>query len=234
MTQRTPLANLIQAQMRKLGLSDEALGRSLGYTNPAKAAGRLHALCNGLPLSAKSRCALWRLPAALNIAPDIVVQAVADTERMFAKHGQAVKEQRRLEQEAEDAACRASFQPHAVILTEHTTPTQITMCGLTGGARCRRIISFDLSQSPVTFITQALNALPQQTMARCDGGRSVMFFGKVFGLIINYAPDAALRCNLKGEPLEVLDNAYRVGEVRLSFGGGALKPSGVSRVLVLR
>ncbi|QGY01579.1 hypothetical protein MMSR116_06420 [Methylobacterium mesophilicum SR1.6/6] len=234
MIQRTPLANLIQTQMQKLGLSDEALGCSLGYTNPTKAAGRVHALCNGLPLSAKSHFALRRLPAALDIDPDIVVHAVSDTERLIALRKQAAEEQCRLEQEAEDAAWRASFQPQAVILTEHTIPTQITMCGLTGGAKCRRIIPLDLTQSPVTFIQQALDALPQQTVAGSDGGRGVLFFGEAFGLIINYAPDAALRCSLKGEPLEVLDKAYRLGEVRLSFGGGALEPSAVSRVLGLR
>ena len=61
-----------------------------------------------------------------------------------------------------------------------------------------------------------------------------MFFGKALGLIINYSPDAALRCDLDGKPLEVLDKAYRPGEVRLSFGGPPLSSAAVSRVLGFR
>ena len=115
----------------------------------------MHALCNGLPFSAKSRFALWRLPEALEAPPaDVVLQAVADTERLFAEREREAEEQRRLAREAEDAAWRTSFRPHAVIQTEHTVPTQITICGLTGGAGPRLIIPFDLSRSPVTFVQQ--------------------------------------------------------------------------------
>lgn len=53
--------------MQELGLTDEALGLRLGYANPAKAAGRVYALCNDRPFSAKSRFALWRLPDVLEL-----------------------------------------------------------------------------------------------------------------------------------------------------------------------
>jgi hypothetical protein len=231
MTQQTPLADLIRNRMRELDLSDEALGRRLDYSNPAKAAGRIHALCNGLPLSAKSRFALWRLPAALEVSPHIVVQAAADTERLFAQREREAEEQRRLEQAVEDAVWRATFRPHAVIQTEYTVPSRITICGLMGGAGPRLVIPLDTSRSPVTYIQQAVDALPGQTMPRSDGGRHVMFFGKALGLIINFSPDHALRCDLEGMPLEILDRAYRIGEVRLSFGGAPLSSAVVSRVL---
>ncbi|GJE44388.1 hypothetical protein [Methylobacterium soli] len=227
----TPLADLIQKRMRELGLTEEALGRRLGYTNSAKAAGRVHALCNGLPLSAKSRFALWRLPEALEVPAAVVLLAVADTERLFAQWELEAEEERRLAREAEEAAWRASFHPHAVIQTEHTVPTQITFCGLTGGAGRWLMIPFDLSRPPLTYVQQAVDALPEKSMARTGGGRAVMFFGRALGLIINYTPDAALRCDLDGEPLEVLAKVYRPGEVSLSFGGPPLSPSVVSRVL---
>ena len=98
--------------MRELGLTDEALGCRLSYSNPAKAAGRVHALCNGLPLSAKSRFALCGLPDTLEVSPDIVLEAVADTERLFTRREQEAEEQHRLTREAEEAAWRASFRPH--------------------------------------------------------------------------------------------------------------------------
>ena len=61
-----------------------------------------------------------------------------------------------------------------------------------------------------------------------------MFFGKALGLIINYTPDHALRCDLEGNPLEVLRKAYRIGEVSLSFGGALLSPTIVSKVFGFR
>jgi len=173
---------------------------------PAKAAGRVYALCNGQPFSAKSRFALWRLPEALELPADVVMQALAATEQLFAEREREAEEQRRLIREAEDAAWMASFRPHAVIQTEHTIPTQITICGLMGGAGPRLTIPFDLSQPPVTFVQQAVDALPDNTMPRSDGGRGVMFFGKALGLIINYSPDSALRCDLDGKPLEALES----------------------------
>src|SRR6478735_2020094 len=143
MTCPTPLATLIRIRIQELGLTEEALGRRLGYTNPAKAAGRVHALCNGLPFSAKSRFALWRLPDALELPADVVFQAIADTEQIFAQREREAEGHRRLAQEAEDAAWRRSFRPHAVIQTEHTVPTQITICGLMGGAGPRLVIPFN-------------------------------------------------------------------------------------------
>ena len=67
---------------------------------------------DGLPFSAKSRFALWRLPEALDLPADVVVQVVADTERLFAERQLEAEEQRRLAREAEDAAWRARFLPH--------------------------------------------------------------------------------------------------------------------------
>ncbi|XYD12458.1 hypothetical protein R1A27_31420 (plasmid) [Methylobacterium sp. NMS12] len=223
------MADLIQARMQELGLTDEALGRRLGYTNPAKAAGRVHALTNGLPLSARSRFALWRLPFALAVPADVVVQAIADTERLFAQRVRAEEEKRCRIRDAKEAAWRRAFRPHAVIQTEYMRPSQITICGLMGGAGPRLIIPLDLSLSPVTYIQQAVDALPGQTMPRSDGGRHVIFFGKALGLVINYSPDHVLRCDLEGNPLEILEKAYRVGEVSLSLGGTPLTPTAASR-----
>src|SRR5215207_158862 len=79
---------------------------------------------------------------------------------------------------------------------------------------------FDLSEPPVTFIQQAIDALPSMV----SPARGVPFFGRAVGLVINYAPDKAMRCNLDGNPLEVLPKAYRVGEVQLSLDGKRIEP----------
>ena len=58
-----------------------------------------------------------------------------------------------------------------------------------------------------------------------------MFFGEALGLIINYSPDRAVRCDLDGNPLEVLPKAYRIGEVQLSIGGKRVEPRVMARIL---
>jgi hypothetical protein len=47
MQSKLPLAELIQSRLRQLGLTPQALGFRLGYSNAAKAAGRVYAICEG-------------------------------------------------------------------------------------------------------------------------------------------------------------------------------------------
>ena len=224
----TPLAHLIQTRMQELGLDREALGFRLGYQNPLKAAGRVYALCNGHLTSAKSRAALRRLPEAIEVPSEAVQRALDATEERFAEQERQAEAQRRLAREEEERAWRAAFKPHAVIQTERTVPSQITICGLMGGAGPLLIIPCDLSKPPITFIQQAIAALPRRHE---DGRRYVMFFGEALGLIINYSPDRAVRCDLDGNPLEVLPKAYRIGEVQLSIGGERVEPCVMARIL---
>ena len=231
MSIRTPLAGLIEARLQGLELSRGVLGQRLGYQKPAKATGRVYALCDACPLSGKSRRALQRLPAALELPADTVEQAITATEQLFAVWAQETEEQCRLAEEADDAAWRASFRPHAVIQTEHSVPSQITICGLTGGAGRWLVIPIDDDQSPITFVGQAVAGLHERYRVPPDGHLSIPFFGKALGLIVNFAPTSALRCDLDGNPLELLGKAYRPGEVRLSFGGRPLSPSTVARTL---
>jgi hypothetical protein len=231
MTVRMPLANLIHTKMTELGLDRQALGLRLGYQNPLKAAGRVYALCDGHIKSRKSRAALGRLPEALEVPPEIVRRAVAATEEIFLEMEIQAEEQRRRGAEAAEAEWRKRFRPHAVIQTERTVPSQITFCGLTGGAERWLIIPFDLSKSPISYIKQALEALPEKARFGRDGKRFVPFFGEAHGIIINYSPDQAVRCDLEGKPLEILPKAYRAGEVRLSRGGRPVEPSVMGRIL---
>jgi len=231
MTMRTPLADLIHSRMHELGLDREAVGFRLGYKNPLKAAGRVQALCEGHITSVKSQRALARLPDALEVAPEVVERAVGQTEGLLAEVRRQQEEERRIAREKEDAEWRAPFRPHAVLQTERRVPTQITICGLTGGARRWLHIDLDLSQPPISFIEQVLQALPKKAPLGSNGRRRVMFFGEALGFIVNYSPDQALRCDLDGRPLEVLEKAYRPGDVRLSLGGRPVSPTVVARVL---
>ena len=159
------------------------------------------------------------------------MQAVGETEEILAEAERKAEEEQRLLREAEEAEWRASFEPHAVIQTERTIPSQITICGLTGGAGGWLQIEFDLSQPPITYVQQVLDALPEMVRLASDGRRYVTFFGDALGFIINYSPDQALQCDLDGNPLEILPKAYRPGEVTLSIGGKPLSPALMQRLL---
>jgi hypothetical protein len=141
------------------------------------------------------------------------------------------EEQRRRAAEVAEAEWRDRFRPHAVILTELRVPSQITFCGLTGGAERWLVIPFDLSKPPISYIRQALEALPEKARMERDGKRSVPFFGEVLGIIINYSPDRAVRCDIVGTPLEILSRAYRPGQIRLSLGGKPVEPRAIADIL---
>ena len=169
MPTRTPLGDL-KGRLHELGLGAEALGFRLGcYRNPRKAAGRVSALSQGASL--KSQAALRRLPEALGVAPEVVDVAVEDTRDLLAHMERHADENRRRILEEEERASESSFKPHAVIQTGTTIPSQITICGLTGGAERWLIIRFNLSRPPVTFIQQAIDALPSM-VSPAGGSRS--------------------------------------------------------------
>jgi len=160
-----------------------------------------------------------------------VAQAVIETEQVLAEQERQAEEERRLAREKEEAEFRAAFTPHAIVQTARTVPSQITICGLTGGARRWLWIDFDLSKPPITFVQQALAALPERTGLGSDGKRYVTFFGEAVGFIVNYTPDQALRCDLDGQPQEVLSKAYRPGEVGLAIGSRPVSPTVIARLL---
>src|SRR5215203_2434076 len=218
--------------MGELGIDREALGFRLGsFQNPLKAAGRVYALMDGHITSQKSRRALARLPEALEVDPEVVERAVAAAEELLAEFRRQAEEERRIAQEKDEAEWRARFKPHAVIWTEETRPSSITMCGFSGGIERWLIIRFDTREPPVTYLRQVLAALPQKLNHAADGRKYVTFFGRALGFIVNYSPDEAVRCDLDGRPVEVLPKAYRPGEVTLSLGGKAVSPTVMSRIL---
>ena len=64
-----------------------------------------------------------------------------------------------------------------------------------GIERLRRV-HFDLSESPTTYIQQALDGL-REKLARWNSDQ-IPTFGKPIGVIVNYSPDRAVRFDLDG------------------------------------
>ena len=88
---------------------------------------------------------------------------------------------------------------------------RLCMFGFSGGADKWLKIPLDLSQPPITFAAQALEVVRRTPF--------VQFFGATTGFVVNYDPDHAIRFDLEGNPVEVLNHAYRPGEVTLTVGG---------------
>jgi hypothetical protein len=220
MTTRTPLAALIETRMQQLALDRAALGLRLGYQNPAKAAGRVYALCDGHITSTKSKTALHRLATAIEVPAEVVEAAVKATVSFLAELRWQEDEKLRIARETEDAEWRATFIPHAIILGDRKIPTSITMCAISGGPKRWLNIELDLSEPTSTFVQQALAALPGKLNLGKDGRLTVPFFGYALGFIVNYSPGQAVRYDMKGNAVENLSKAVRPGEAWFSLKGG--------------
>lgn len=197
--QQLPIETLVSSRCKELGLRPVELIRRCGYKNIAKGIRRLEQLRRG---DFSSSATLIRtLPSALDVPTEAVRKAVQDTQREI--------------HEAEEAAWRAAFIPHAAILTERKIPRPIFAAAILGVDRLRRV-DFDLSKSPETYVQQALDGLRQKLAE----GKSdqIPTFGKPVGVIVNYSPDHAVRFDLDGNAIEALDRAYRLGEATLSIG----------------
>lgn len=186
-TQNTlPITALIISRSNELGLSRTDLVRHAGYTNITKGLRRLEQLCEGEFRG--TRGLIQALPSILEVSPDIVAKAVEDTQRHF--------------RETEEAAWRAAFVPHAIILTERKRPEPIFLAAVIGVDRLIRV-DFDLVANPATFVDQALNGV-QEKLARWKSG-GLPAFGRPTGVVVNYSPNHAVEFDLKGNPLRVLD-----------------------------
>ena len=212
-----PIRSFIAARLNELGLTEDDFLRRLGYRKMPKARQHLEQLYLG---DCTRRMLVQRLPEALEVPPAVVRKAIEDTGRRIA--------------EAEDAAYRAAFKPHAVILTERLIPQPIFVAAFIGPARLQRI-DFDVALPPATFVRQALDGLHQKLLefnpglkkAKCtpDVVRhrgDIPAFGRPTGFIVNYSPDHAVRFDLDGNAVETLDRARRIGTASYSLSGRPL------------
>ena len=197
--EQLPIQTLVSSRCKELGLRPVELIQRCGYKNISKGFRRLEQLCQG---NFNSSATLIRtLPAALDVPVEVLTGAVEDTQRQI--------------HEAEEAAWRAAFVPHAIIQTERERPTQIFVAAILGVDRLRRV-DFDLKQGPASYIKQSLNGV-REKLARWKSDQ-IPTFGRPTGLVVNYSPDHAVRFDLDGNAIEVFDRAYRLGEASFSIG----------------
>ena len=208
-----PLAivSLIVDRSRLLDLSRPDLVRRAGYKNIAKGLRRLDELLAG-DLD-KTRALIRALPAALDAPTEVVEHAIEETRRQIAEAQEAAKK-------AREAAWRAAFRPHAIILAERTVPQPIFVAAIIGVERLLRI-DFDLALPPVSYTSQALAGIRRRLSEfRIESGRipdALPAFGRPTGVIVNYTPDNAIRFDLHGNALEILQCADRLGESHIAI-----------------
>lgn len=189
-----PIALLIESRCRELGLRKSELVRRMGYseTGLSKGLKRLEQIRRGeFSLTGE---VLRRLPQALEV-PDGVVE-------------RAVNESQQILDDLREAAERAAFKPHAVILTEKTIPRPIFIAAVTGAPKWKRI-ELDATRRPETFLDQAMS-VTRHRMAMFGG--VLPMFGKVTGLAINYAYDLHVRYDLEGRETGADRAMLRSGE----------------------
>ena len=190
------------------------LVRRAGFKNVAKGIRRLDELCGGE--LQKTEWLMKGLPSALELAPHLVADAFRETEKQLAE----IK--RRADAERE-ALRRASFRPSSYLVGTERRPTQITIYAISGGAERWRRIPLDLSQPAVTFVKQALIVVRKT--------RVVPFFGPTIGFVVNYSPDRAVRFDLAGNPVAVLNRAYEPGQFTLFIGRKQVSADTFGRIM---
>ena len=118
---------LIVNRSRVLDLSRPDLMRRAGYKNIAKGLRRLDELLAG-DLD-KTGGLIRALPAALDVTPEVIEHAIEETRRRIAEAQEAARQ-------AREAAWRAAFRPHAIILTERTVPQPIFVAASSASNGC--------------------------------------------------------------------------------------------------
>jgi hypothetical protein len=214
-TPQQPLAieALVRGRCQELGLRPADLVRRCGYQNVSKGLRRLEQLSTG---DLKRSVGLVRtLPAALEVPANVVREAVEQTERYL--------------HESAEAAWRATFKPHAIIIAERSCPEPLFVAAFIGVDVLLRV-DFDLTAAPVTFVKQSLDGL-RQKLARWRRSGELPAFGRPVGIIVNYSPDRAIRFDLEGNPVALFDRAYRPGDVALSIGGRAISQAEIGALI---
>ena len=83
--------------------------------------------------------------------------------------GQAVEETQRYLRDTEEAAWRAAFKPHAVIVTDRARPEPLFVAFFIGVNRLVRV-DFDLTQRPVTFLAFSDWGIPEERVQQYVAG----------------------------------------------------------------
>jgi len=136
-----PIDELISSRSNELGIGPVDVVRRCGYKNIAKGLRRLEDLRRGD--IQRARALISGLPRALGVPVEVVEKAVEDTARQLLDA---------------DEAWRASFKPHAIILTDRKIPQPIFVTAMIGVGELLRI-DFPLLASSQMYPDLAIDGI---------------------------------------------------------------------------
>lgn len=204
MAEPLPIEAFIVNRLAELGLKPKHLVQRCGYKNVSKGIRRLRELYVGG--FAGAEVIIRGLPTALEVKETVVAQALEDSRRMVEAMIGAARAR-------ENLAYRASFVPHAIIVTEQSVPEPIFVAALIGVHRLL-IIEFDTQYGEITFPLQAKAGVAQKL---ADWGRNgvpakgLPAFSRPVEFIVNYSPDGSIKYDLDLNPIEVRNYAVQPG-----------------------
>ena len=201
---------LVRDRCQELGLKPAELVRRCGYQNVSKGLRRLEQLRAGD--FARTSGLVRALPTALEVPVDAVEKPSRRPSGISTSPPRPLGGRR--------------LGPTPSSLPKERRPEPIFVAAFIGVDVLLRV-DFDLTAAPVTFVKQSLDGL-RHKLARWRG--SLPAFGRPVGFIINYSPDRAVRFDLEGNPVELFDRAYRLGEATLSIGGRAMSHAELAAV----
>lgn len=207
-----PLERLISDQLAILGLTKSAFIQRCGYTNITKGLKRLNGLLDGDITNTASKQLLAKLADALELEQSVVHDALSQCYRNIQNEAAEQKEIQRI-----------NFKPNAYFLTKSKRPSQITLCGMTGGPERWLSIPLDLNQPPLSYVQQAVQCV-QKTP-------KVPFFGAVQGFVINFTPESSVCFDKYGNPINESSKTYSVGATTVTLSNKTLTSASFRKLL---
>jgi len=188
-TKPITLQILIEKECARMGVSDQEFTRLIGIKKFHKVKPFIEQVkCNQMKKMLPMR---HRIVDVLDVTIEQVDEAIQASKDTY--YGEI------------DAAWRASFQPHAVLVTANKIPSPIFVAAITGSAKKLYIVP-PANLSQLAWPSWIAKHVPEEVLA----------FGKVEGFVINYTPDHAIRFDLLGNPVETLGAAYRRGAAQMN------------------
>jgi hypothetical protein len=189
---RYSIGRLIIGRAGQLAFTRTEIVTRLGYRNRSKG----HRLLNGVLTSGMVPAFIaGNLGAALDVEPDAVRTAMAETEAERRAEAAA-------QREAEDGEYRASFRPHLRVETEYERPSPIFLVAMLGLARLRIVPISDAVWAADEVASECIVRAAIADHYRRRGGR-LPAFGKIVGYTL--VTEAASHCDL-GLPFDVQGN----------------------------
>lgn len=93
-------------------------------------------------------------------------------------------------------------------------------------------VDFDPTARPISFAMLAVAAVKQR-LAQWHSA-TLPAFGRPLAVVVNYAPDLAVKFDLDATPRHVLDQAYRPSDVQMLIKGRPISTETLAKMLERR